>query len=138
MTPAEQIAKQAAALADADQALKAATDYVAAVQPELDRFHLFQDDFLKRAHQIAGALAQHGIIESHETTALVDKLAENPLRALDLVEKVAKLVQPDSLGKAAEDVKLQQAQMAQLDPFEKLALFGDSQAVQVVNSGLVE
>ena len=133
------VAKQAQALADADAALKVATEYVATTQPALDRFNLFQDNFLKRAHQVAGALAQRGIIERHQVDALVDKLAENPLRALDLVEKVAGMVQPDSLGKTAEDVQRQQAAMAKLDPFEKLAIYGDSRAdVAAVDSGLVE
>jgi hypothetical protein len=129
--------KQAAALADADLALKEAAAYVEATQPELDKFAQFQDNFLKRAHQVAGALAERGVIQRHEVTALVDKLAEDPLRALDLVEKVAALVKADTLGKAADDVQLQKS-AANLDPFEKLALYGDSRAEVTSNSGLVE
>jgi hypothetical protein len=130
--------KQAAALADADAALKEAAVYVEKTQPELDKYAQFQDNFLKRAHQIAGALAERGIIQRHEVTALVDKLAEEPLRALDLVEKVAALVTADTLGKAAEDVQMQKAAGANLGPFERLVLYGDSRAEITGNSGLVE
>lgn len=133
------VAKQAEALEAADQALKAATEYVATTQPALDRFNVFKDNFLKRAHQVAGGLAQRGIIESHQIEGLVDKLAADPILALSLVEKVAAMVQPDSLGKAATDVSAQRPDMSKLDPFEKLALFGDSRIDErPVNTGLVE
>ena len=130
--------KQAAALADADAALKEAASYIEVTQPALDRFNQFQDNFLKRAHQVAGALADRGVIQRHEITKLVDKLAEDPLRALDLVEKVAGLVTPEALGKTAQDVELQKSAASVTDPFERLALFGDSRAEGAVNSGLVE
>lgn len=133
------LAKQAEALEAADQALKEATAYVAVTQPALDRFNVFQDNFLKRAHQVAGALAQRGIIETHQVNDLVDKLAEDPIRALALVEKVAGMVQADSLGKTADDVTAQRLDVSKLDPFEKLALFGDARIEErPVNTGLVE
>jgi hypothetical protein len=136
---ATQLTPQEQALADADAALKTAAAYVEATQPALDAFNVFKHDFLKRAHQIAGVLAQRGIIERHQVTGLVDKLAENPLRALDLVEKVAGMVQPESLGKTAEGIQKSASSMAHLDSFERLALYGDPHAdVAPANSGLVE
>lgn len=127
------------ALADATAAVKQAAAYVEATQPLLDQFNLFRDSFVKRAHQVAGDLAARGIIGRNETAALVDKLASNPLLALDLVVKVAGMAQPDGLGKTASDVTTPAANAAKLNPYERLALYGDSQAgLQPVNTGLVD
>lgn len=134
----EKVARLEAALEQADMATKAAAEYVEKTQPNLDKAAMFEDAFLKKAHVVAGSLAQQGIIERTEITPLIDKLAADPLLALELVEKVAGMVTVDSFGKAAEEIATRQAQVDALDPFQKLALFGDSRAEMALNTGLVE
>ena len=136
----KEIARQDRAIKTADEALKSATEYVATVQPQLDSQNEFRANFMKRAHEIAGVLANRGIIERHETGTLVDKLAADPLRSLDLVEKVAALVGPDSLGESSTSIKAaSDSDYDNLDAFEKLALYGDSGATpRGANTGLVE
>lgn len=122
----------------ADAALAGVASYIENTQPVVDRYNQFLNSFNKHAHQTAGALAGRGIIAKHEVGPLVDKLAENPLRALDLVEKVAKLVHPDTLGGTADDVKVASANTANYDAFERLALFGDVDVRTHPRSGMVE
>lgn len=131
------INKQAALLQEADSALKAAAEYVAATQPVIDDYNVFKAEFVKRSHQVAGGLASIGIIPAYEANKLADKLAEDPMLALDLVEKVAAMVTPEGFGATANDVKA--AASVDLDPFERLALYGDATAdPQAINSGMVE
>jgi hypothetical protein len=104
-------------LKQANAIIAKSVDYVAQAQPTLEKYADFQSRFQKRAAEVAGVLVDRGIISRADSSALMAKLAEDEVRALDLVARLARLVGPDQLGKAA-DVKV--ASGAKLDPFELL------------------
>lgn len=102
-------------------------EYIGKTQIELDKQAENRDTFIKRAHQVAGVLANKGLISHGDVNAFVDKVAEDETgsEVWNLVEKLANSIDTDSLGGAVQE-KL--AAAANLDPFEKLALFGDARA----------
>jgi intergrase/recombinase len=129
----EQLQKR---LSDAEAIIKQATDYIAATQPVCDQFNQLKDRFTKRAHEVAGMLIDRGIIDRSKSNELVDKLAEDQTRALDLIEKLARLIRTEDLGSVSE---IRKVAGRKLDPFEKLALFGDANAkVNENGTGLVD
>lgn len=109
-------------------------DYMSAAQPTLEKYADFQSRFQKRAAEVAGVLVDRGIISKSDSGALLQKLAEDEVRALDLVARLARLVGPDELGKSA-DVKI--AAGRRLDPFEALVQNGDSRNTQSENGSLM-
>ena len=106
--------------------LEKTAEYIATTQPIIDQKNENRMAFLKRAHQVAGVLANRGIINHDKVNAFVDKVAadESGAEVWNLVEKLAESVPVDDLGGAA---KLAAAGV-DLDPFEKLALYGDARA----------
>ena len=100
--------------------------YIETTQPLLDKQNEMRDAFLKRAHQVAGVLANKGLIAHDDVNAFVDKVAadETGTEVWNLVEKLASVLPADELGKVAEVG----ASGKQLDAFEKLALYGDPHA----------
>jgi hypothetical protein len=106
--------------------LEKTASYIELTQTELDKQNKLREAFLKRAHQVAGVLANKGLISHDAVNAFVDKVAANEsgTEVWDLVEKLANAVSVDELGGAA---KLASAGR-KLDAFERLALFGDAHA----------
>lgn len=132
----EEIARLKGQLALAEGVMAKSAEYVGVVQPELDRYNEFKDAFAKRAHQVAAILAERGVIEKTAVDQLVDKLTLNGVTALDLVERVSGMIEAPSMGKKAADVSVPSRKM---DAFERLALFGDSEAdPRSANAGFVE
>ena len=122
-------------LAAADAALRKVTEYVAVVQPKLDEVNEKQASFVKRAHQVVGALVSRGMVPKQRANDLVDKMAADQSVALEVIEKIASLVNVPSLGAASED-KVASAR-TYADPFERLAVTG-SVNVNQTSSGMVE
>ena len=119
----------------AEGILKQATAYIASTQPVIDEYNSFSDRFVKRAHQVMAVLADRGILAKGQVNAMVDKLASDKVNVLDLLEKIASLVRADNLGGVSDITK---AASAKMDPFEKLAMYGDSNANTEAGTGLVD
>lgn len=109
-------------LVKADEVMRKSAAYVEQAQSELDKQAAASERFEKRAREVAGVLAHRGVIPAGETELLIRKLAEDKIRALDLVERLAQLVGPDQMGKQA-DITLPTGR--RLDAFEALVLNGD-------------
>ncbi|MFC1453574.1 hypothetical protein ACFLQL_00150 [Verrucomicrobiota bacterium] len=101
--------------------LKQATDYVGLVQPQLDSYNEQKETFIKKAHQIVGMLTGKGLIHKHKSNELIDKLAEDPTVAFEVINKLAAMITPASLGNSSE-VKTASDNIK--DPFERLILTG--------------
>ena len=117
-------------LKQANDIIVKSVDYIAVAQPTLEKYADFQSRFEKRAAEVAGVLVDRGIISKSDSGALLQKLAEDEVRALDLVVKLARLVGPDELGKSAE-VKI--AAGKKLDPFEALCIPQDENGSLMVD-----
>jgi len=100
--------------------LKQAADYVGLVQPQLDTYNEQKETFIKKAHQVIGMLTGKGLIHKHKTNELIDKLAENPAIAFDVISKLAEMITPATLGNGSE---IKSAGFIK-DPFERLILTG--------------
>lgn len=120
-------------LKQADAIIVRSIDYMAAAQPTLEKYADFQSRFQKRAAEVTGVLVDRGIISKADSSALLLKLAEDEVRALDLVARLARLIGPDELGKAS-DVKV--AANKKPDPFE--ALMSDSNNTHAENGLMVD
>jgi len=109
--------------------------YIETTQPIIDQQNENRSEFLKRAHQVAGVLANRGIIAHDVINAFVDKIAadETGTEVWSLVEKLAAALPVDDLGQIAKVA----ASGAELDAFEKLAVFGDARA-DVRNPGMID
>ncbi len=118
----------------ADSALQKAAEYVATTQPLLDEYNELKERFVKRAHQVVGVLVSRGVVQKTKANGLVDKMASDPVYALEVIESVAELISPARMG-SASDVKV--ASNAKLGPFERLVITG-SPTGQVLNSGMVD
>lgn len=121
-------------LAQAEVALKKATEYVATTQPLLDQYNETKEQFTKKAHQIVGVLVNRGIVQRNKSNALIDKLAADHSYAFELIEGIVDLITPTRLGDNS-DIKV--ASSLDLDPYERLAITGDVNG-KVVNNGMVD
>jgi hypothetical protein len=110
-------------------------EYIETTQTLIDNQNENRKAFLKRANQVAGVLANKGVITHDKVDAFVDKIAadETGNEVWNLVEKLADCLSVDDLGSASPE-KL--AEAADLDPFEKLALYGDARAETNVSGEL--
>lgn len=94
--------------------LAGAANYVATVQPQLDKVASERVEFTKMAQRTAGVLVNRGIITADKADSFVSKLAENPGTALTFIEKLAGLVGGESLGRASQFAKTANTNV---DPF---------------------
>jgi len=103
--------------------LEKTAEYIETTQPLIDQHNEQRMAFLKRAHQVAGVLANRGIIAHDSINGFVDKIAadESGTEVWNLVEKLAAAIPVDDLGHIAKVA----ASGKDLDAFEKLALYGD-------------
>jgi hypothetical protein len=119
----ESLTKQLqAAEAEIEELGQKTAEYIESTQPLLDKQAAAQQRFEKRATEVAGVLVDRGIIPPAESALLVEKLAEDSTRALDLVARLARMVGPDRLAKQAD---VQAPTGRRLDGFEALVLTGD-------------
>jgi hypothetical protein len=112
-----------------------AAAYIEEVQPVADEYQELRSRFSKRAHQIAGVLADRGIIAPTAVNKLVDKLAADQTKALDLVVQIADMVKVSDFGKKA-DVSIPNGEIK--DPFLRLYHFGDPRANTQSSPGCVD
>lgn len=94
--------------ADYDRLARDVTEYIGVVQPQLDRIGALRKEaakassdkarFVKRAAEAVGALAYAGLVDREDVDTLIGKVAEDHSLAWDIVEKVARAVEPQSLG----------------------------------------
>ena len=120
--------------ADVEKIMQKTAAYIEQVQPLLDK-HADEDDrFTKRASQIAGILVGRGIIAQDEVDTLLQKLAADKTKALDLVAKLAQLIGADGLGKAAENKQ----PAGRVDGFTALVLTGDPTNTDLRNPPMVD
>lgn len=110
-----------------DKTMEKMAAYIEMTQPVIDKYNENRNTFVKRANQVAGVLANRGIISHDKVNAFVDKMAadETGTEVWNLVEKLAEVVSSDTMGEAS---KLAVKTAANLDPFEKWALYGDPRA----------
>ena len=115
--------------------LEKAAEYVEKTQSELDKYAEMRDTFIKRAHQVAGVLANKGLISPDVVNTFVDKIAadESGIEVWNLVEKLANAIPTDDLGHVAKLA----SSGRKLDAFERLALYGDPHA-DTRQSGMVD
>lgn len=114
-------------LKQAEEIQRGAVDYIARTQPIVQEYEALKQAFAKKAHQTVGALVERHIVSKADSTALIEKLASDPVSALDLALSVSRRVGVgDGLGKAAKLASASGA--AAYDPFERLVLFGDARA----------
>jgi hypothetical protein len=87
-------------IALANTALQKAAEYAGAVQPVLDRHAKNRKLFYKRAHQVAGVLADRGILVPERAAAWADKVAsdETGTSVLDFVENLAHRIVAESVA----------------------------------------
>jgi len=111
-------------------------EYISMTQPVIDRKNAQDARFAKRAAQVSGVLVDRGIIQSAKADLFLQKVAEDPVKALDMIAKLAHLVGPDDMGGEAGDVKT--ASVTVSDPFDRLVLYGDSAATGDRFDGMVE
>lgn len=122
-------------LARAEAIQEKAASYIEAVQPVADEYKALKGRFNKRAHQVAGVLADRGIIAPTAVNKLVDKLAADQTKALDLVVQIADMIKVSDFGKKA-DVSI--AGDGVTDPFLRLYHFGDPRANTQTSPGSVD
>jgi len=115
--------------------LQKVAEYTGSAQTLIDKQNEANEQFLKKARQVAGVLANKGIIAYDKVDGFVDKIAENECEVWDLVEKLADAIPTDTLGGPA-DPKLASAGK-DLDAFERLALYGDHRAI-TKSSGMID
>ena len=113
---------------DVNKVMAKVASYIEKTQPLLDKQAELRDNFLKRAHQTAGVLANKGLIAHDAIDAFVSKVAadENGGEVWSLVERLADALPTDSLGEGMREKVA--AAGKPLDAFEKLAFYGDARA----------
>lgn len=118
-----------------EQVMRKVAVYIESTQPLLDKHNEMRDTFIKRAHQVAGVLANKGLMPTSAINAFVDKVVadESGAEVWNLVEKLASAIPVDELGQLAKVA----SSGRKLDPWEKLVLFGDARA-DTRTSGMVD
>lgn len=105
---------------------KGAVEYIAKAQPIIEAYEQFKSDFAKKAHETVGALVERHVVAKEDSAELIEKLASDPSSALELALSISRRIGiGDGLGKAAEELP---ASSSNLDPFERLVMFGDARA----------
>ena len=109
-----------------DGILRKTAAYVEVAQTEIDTNNVKRAEFLKRAGVTAEKLAAKGIIPADRVSTFVSKIAENESEIWAFVERLADAVSTGDMG--SKTVEKLAAEGTKLDPFERLVLFGSSQA----------
>jgi hypothetical protein len=123
--------------ASVEQLLTKTATYIGETQTVIDQHNENRAQFVKRATQVAGVLANRGLIARDKVNAFVDKVAadETGTEVWSLVEKLAEFISSDDLGSASEKTASDGGR--ELDPFERWALYGSPDA-DTRTPGMVE
>jgi len=114
--------------ANVEQILAKTAEYIDTTQSAIDQHNENRAQFVKRATQVAGVLANRGLIARDKVDSFVDKVAadETGTEVWSLVEKLAEFISSDDLGAASEKTASNVGR--ELDPFERWALYGSPHA----------
>ena len=92
---------------------RSVVEYIGVVQPQLDKLGVLRKEaakaasekvrFVKRATEAVGALAHAGLVDMGDVNSLIEKVSEDPSLTWDIVEKVARAVEPPSLGHRSQE-----------------------------------
>ena len=93
---------------------KKTAEYVAAVQPELDKNAAAQTAFVKKAEGTVSILVHRGIVDAAKKTAMLEKLAADHTYALAILEQLAGIVGADQMGAPSHITKVSEDKA---DPF---------------------
>lgn len=93
---------------------KKTAEYVAAVQPELEKTAAAQTAFVKKAADTIAVLVHRGIVDEAKKTAMLEKLAEDHTYALAMLERLAGIVGADQMGAPSHITKVSEDKA---DPF---------------------
>ena len=110
---------------DYDTLAEKVAEYIGVVQPRLERLDALEKSakeasaskagFVKRATEAIQSLSENGLVSKNDVNKLVEKIAEDPTKTWDLVEKLAAAIQPPSIG-GRSDVT---ASVTPQDPWER-------------------
>ena len=90
-------------------------EYVATVQPELDRLAKLRGrdrDFVKRATQSVGTLVGLGLVAREDASRMIDKIAADHSQVFGVLETIAADVSAGRMGSRSDDKEAE----AQIDP----------------------
>jgi hypothetical protein len=90
--------------------------YVAATQPQLDKVAADKVAWTAQLTKTAAVLSDRGVLDPGKANAFVDKLASDPVMALQFMEKMARLIGSDNLGRPSNITKIAKDQA---DPFTR-------------------
>ena len=88
------------------EVLAKTAEYVQNTQLELDKVAEARDHWNHQAVKTAAVLADRGILDPAKVDGFTDKIAEDPSYALVFMEKIAKMVEANSLGRPSEVTKI--------------------------------
>jgi hypothetical protein len=113
--------------AQVEKILTKTAEYIGTTQTVIDQNNENRTQFVKRATQVAGVLANRGLIARDKVDAFVDKVAadESGTEVWALVEKLAEFISVDELGAVSEKTA---SSGCELGPFERWALYGSPHA----------
>lgn len=81
-------------------------EYVATVQPELDRLAGMRErdrQFVKRASQSVGTLVGLGLVAKEDASRMIDKIAEDPSQVFGVLETLATDVRAGRMGSRSNE-----------------------------------
>lgn len=119
-------------VATADAAMRKIASYIETVQPVIDAQNERRVEFLKQAHKAVDQLVDLGIVQRRKSNELIDKIANDNTVVFSIIEKLAGMLEPVSIG-TATTVK---TGGVILDPFERLALTGSPTGD--INTGMID
>ena len=93
---------------------KKTAEYVATVQPELEKNAAAQTAFVKKASGTVSILVHRGIVDESKKTAMLEKLAADHTYALAILEQLAGIVGADQMGTPSHITKVSEDKA---DPF---------------------
>jgi hypothetical protein len=99
---------------DVNDILKKTAEYVAVVQPQLDKNAAAHEAFVKKAEATVTILVHRGIVDESKKAAMLEKLAADHTYALAVLEQLAGIVGADQMGAPSHITKVSEDKA---DPF---------------------
>ena len=91
-------------------------EYIAATQPQLDKLAADKAAWSSQVTRTAAILVDRGILDAGKANAFSDKIASDPVMALQFMEKMARLIGSDNLGRPSNITKIAKDKA---DPFTR-------------------
>lgn len=99
---------------------KSAADYVAATQPELEKLAEYREadaEFVKLATHAVQVLADNGVVDKSDVSAIVDKIASDHNAVFTIMENMAPHVRVPGMGSETEVREAETAKDPWLEAF---------------------